>query len=148
VIVTAIALAGCADDGPARGDPPVTTAPAATDLAPSQVARNTVAPPAGVPPCDIADLEFTSADETVILIHNIGSADCEVDVSESPNRDPLMEPGVWLRPGGNAELAIATDDSGCAQPATVASVDLVVNGAPVSLPATCGVTLSAIYTAD
>ena len=151
-MVAAIVLAGCADDGPQRADPPATTAPAATDLAPSQIAASTVAPPAAVPLCDVADLEFAAADETVILIHNGGPVECEVDVSDSPNRDPLMEPGVWLLPDGNAELAIATDDSQCEQPATVASVDLVVNGeaveVPVSLPASCEVTLIAIYTAD
>jgi hypothetical protein len=151
-MVAAVVLAGCADDGPRRADPPATTAPAATDLAPSQVAASTVAPPAAVPLCDVADLEFRSADGTVILIHNVGSVECEVDVSDSPNRDPLMEPGVWLRPDGNAELAITTDDSQCEQPATVPTVDLVVNGqaveVPVSLPASCDVTLTAIYTAD
>jgi hypothetical protein len=151
-MVAAVGLAGCADDGPRRADPPATPAPAATDLAPSQVAASTVAPPAAVPLCDVADLEFRSADGTVILIHNVGSVECEVDVSDSPNRDPLMEPGVWLRPDGNAELAITTDDSQCEQPATVPTVDLVVNGqaveVPVSLPASCDVTLTAIYTAD
>src|SRR5688572_4534083 len=150
--VLAVAAVACADDGPQRADPPATTAPAATDLAPSQVAASTVAPPAAVPLCDVADLEFTAADETVILIHNVGPVECEVDVSDSPNRDPLMEPSVWLRPDGNGELAIVTDDSQCEQPATVASVDLVVNGeaveVPVSLPETCDVTLTAIYTAD
>jgi hypothetical protein len=148
----AIVLAGCADDGPQRADAPATTTQVATDLAPSQVAASTVAPPAAVPLCDVADLEFAPAGETVILIHNVGSVECEVDVSDSPNRDPLMEPSVWLRPDGNGELAIATDDSQCEQPATVARVDLVVNGeaveVPVSLPATCAVTLTAIYTAD
>ena len=88
----------------------------------------------------------------MILIHNVGQVECEVDMSDSPNRDPLMEPSVWLRPDGNGELAIATDDSQCEQPATVARVELVVNGeeveVPVSLPATCEVTLTAIYTAD
>ena len=150
--VVAVAAVACADDGPQRVDPPGTTAPVATDLAPSQVAASTVAPPAAVPVCDVAELEFTSADDTVILIHNVGPVECEVDVSDSPNRDPLMEPGVWLRPDGNAELAITTDDSQCEQPAAVPSVGLVVNGeaveVPVSLPATCEVTLTAIYTAD
>ena len=150
--VLAVAAVACADDGPQRADPPATTAPVATDLAPSQVAASTVAPPAAVPLCDVADLDFTTAGETVILIHNVGSVECEVDVSDSPNRDPLMEPSVWLRPDGNAELAITTDESQCEQPATVPSVDLVVNGeavgVPVSLPETCEVTLTAIYTAD
>ena len=150
--VFAVTAVACADDGPQLADPPATTTPAATDLAPSQVAASTVAPPAAVPLCDVAALDFTPADDNVILIHNVGSVECEVDVSESPNRDPLMEPSVWLRPDGNAELAITTDDSQCEQPAAVPSVDLVVNGeaveVPVSLPATCDVTLTAIYTAD
>ena len=88
----------------------------------------------------------------IIGIRNAGSVECEVDVSKSPNRDPLMEPGVWLRPGGDAELTVATDDTQCEHPATLTSIDLVVNGepveAPVMLPPTCGTTLTAIYTAD
>jgi hypothetical protein len=143
--------AGCADDGP-RVAAPASTLPAATDLAPSQVAASTVAPPGGVPPCDVDQLEFVAAAEMIIEIRNTGSVECEVDISKSPNRDRLMEPGVWLRPGGNAELTVATDDAQCEQPTTVTSVDLVVNGepveAPVMLPPTCGATLTAIYTAD
>jgi hypothetical protein len=124
----------------------------ATDLAPSQVAASTVAPPSSVPPCDVRELEFTASAEMTIVIHNAGPAECEVDVSESPNRDPLMEPSVWLHPDADAELTVATDDSSCKHPATVTRVDLVVNGepveAPVRLPATCGATLTAIYPAD
>ncbi len=144
-------LAGCADDGP-RAAAPASTTPAATDLAPSQVAASTVAPPRGAPPCDVDELEFVASEEMIIGIRNAGSVECEVDVSESPNRDPLMEPGVWLRPGGNAELTVAPNDTQCAQPANVTTVDLVVNGepveAPVILPPTCRATLTAIYTAD
>jgi hypothetical protein len=88
----------------------------------------------------------------VILIRNTGSIECEVDVSNSPNRDPLMEPSVWLVPGGGAELALAPNGESCDVPATVTRVDLVVNGerveAPATLPDACGVMLTAIYTAD
>jgi len=105
-----------------------------------------------MPSCDVDELEFVASAEMIIEIRNTGSVECEVDVSKSPSRDPLMEPGVWLRPGGNAELTVATDDTQCEQPATVTSVDLVVNGepveAPVMLPPTCRTTLTAIYTAD
>jgi hypothetical protein len=150
-IVTALACAGCADDGP-RLAAPASTMPAATELAPSQVAESTVAPPSGVPPCDVDQLEFVALVEMTIAIRNAGSVECEVDVSESPNRDPLMEPSVWLHPGGDAELTVATNDTQCEQPANVTSVDLVVNGepvaAPVMLPPTCGATLTAIYTTD
>ena len=73
-------------------------------------------------------------------------------MSQSPNRDPLMEPSVWLHPGGEGELAVEADDQGCAQPASIDKVELVVNGRPVSAPVTlapaCKVTLTAIYTAD
>ena len=151
VAVCALGLVGCADDGPPVAAP-ASTLPVATELAPSQVTASTVAPPGGVPPCDVDELEFVASAEMIIGIRNAGPVECEVDVSESPNRDPLMEPGVWLRPGGDAELTVATDDTQCEQPATVTSVDLVVNGepveAPVMLPPTCGTTLTAIYTAD
>jgi hypothetical protein len=150
-VLIALACAGCADDGP-RVAAPAATLPAATDLAPSQVAASTVAPPRGAPPCDVDELEFVASEEMIIGIRNTGSVECEVDVSESPNRDPLMEPGVWLHPGGNAELTVAPNDTQCDQPANVTSVDLVVNGepveAPVMLPPTCLATLTAIYTAD
>ena len=150
--VLAVGGVACADDGPWRADPPATAAPVATELAPSQEAVSTVAPPAGVPPCDAHELEFLAFESNIILIRNTGSSECEVDVSQSPNRDPLMEPSVWLHPGGNAEVAVAGDESQCAQPAPVSSVDLVVNGEPVTAPlvspATCGVTLTAIYTAE
>ena len=152
VIVVAVVVGACADDGPQRAGPPPASTPVAAELAPSQITASTVAPPAGVPPCDVTDLEFEAGGEAVILVRNVGAVECEVDVSESPNRDPLMEPSVWLTPGANAELAVETDDSECAQPAPVTSVDLVVNAepvqAPVALPATCGVTLTAIYTAE
>lgn len=147
--LVAIALVACGDDGPQRADPPVTTTPAATALAPSQVTASTVAAPAGVPLCKLAELEF-SAGDGIVLIHNAGPVECEVDVSQSPNRDPLMEPGIWLHAGGQGELAVEAGGDGCAQPRVVTSVDVVVNGqavnAPVSLPAACDVTLTAIYT--
>jgi hypothetical protein len=126
--------------------------PAATELAPSQVAASTVAPPRGAPPCDVDELEFVASAEMIIGIRNAGSVECEVDVSQSPSRDPQMEPGVWLHPGGSAELTVAINDTQCEQLANVTSVDLVVNGepveAPVMLPPTCGATLTAIYTSD
>ena len=152
VVVLAVVVVACADDGPRSVGPPPTTTPVAIELAPSQVTASTVAPPAGVPPCDIAELEFSVGAEDAVVIRNAGTVECEVDVSQSPNRDPLMEPSVWLQPGGEGELAIETDDSQCEQPAAVASVDLVVNGehveAPVMPSTTCSVTLTAIYTAD
>jgi hypothetical protein len=150
--VLAVSVVACADDGPRRADPPATATPVATELAPSQVTASTVAPPAGVPPCDVDQLEFEAPESNIVLIRNPGPSECEVDISESPNRDPLMEPSVWLQPGGNAEVAVVGDESQCEQPAPVRSVDLVVNGEPVTAPllspATCGVTLTAIYTAE
>jgi hypothetical protein len=160
----AIALMGCVDDGPRLAGPPsvattaATTAatpagtnPTATALAPSQVSASTVAPPSGVPACDVEELRFAAGD-AVVLIRNAGAIRCEVDVSQSPNRDPLMEPSIWIDGGDEGELAVEPTDEGCAQPANLTSVDLVVNGqpvtAPVSLPATCSATLIAIYTAD
>jgi hypothetical protein len=150
--VLAVAAVACADDGPRRAEPAVTTVPVATELAPSQVTASTVATPAAVPPCAVADLELAAGEDAVILIRNTGAIECEVDVSQSPNRDPLMEPSVWLQPGGEGQLAVAPDDAGCEQRAAITGVDIVVNGepvtAPIVMPATCGVTLTAIYTAD
>jgi predicted small lipoprotein YifL len=147
-----VGLAACGDDGPLRSDPPATTAPVATELAPSQVTASTVVAPAGAPPCVVDDLEFTAVGEGIVAIRNTGSVECEVDVSRSPNRDPLMEPGVWLRAGGEGELAVEASDVGCAQPSPIDGVELVVNGqpvmAPVTLPEACAATLVAIYTAD
>lgn len=151
VAVVVVGLAACGDDGPRRADPPATVAPVATGLAPSQVTASTVAAPAGAPPCAVDDLEFAAAD-AVVVIRNAGAIECEVDVSQSPNRDPLMEPSIWLHPGGAGELGVEANVDGCAQPSPISSVELVVNGrpvtAPVVLPEACGATLTAIYTAD
>jgi len=115
------------------------------------VTASTVAAPAGAPPCKVDELQFTAGD-AVVVIRNAGSVECEVDVSASPNRDPLMEPSIWLHPGGEGELAVEADDQGCEQPASIGDVELVVNGqsvrAPVTLAPACSVTLTAIYTAD
>jgi len=151
VVALLIGVVGCGDDGPQRADPPASTAPTATGLSPSQVTASTVAAPAGAPPCAVDELEFAAGD-SVVLIRNAGAVECEVDVSQSPNRDPLMEPSIWLHPGGEGELAVEADDQGCAQPASIGDVELVVNGqsvrAPVTLAPACSVTLTAIYTAD
>ena len=151
VVALVIGVVACGDDGPQRAGPPASTTPTATGLAPSQVTASTVAAPAGAPPCAVDELEFTAGD-WVVLIRNAGAVECEVDVSQSPNRDPLMEPSVWLHPGGEGELAVEADDQGCAQPASIDNVELVVNGQPVSAPVTlapaCSVTLTAIYTDD
>ena len=162
MLAFAAGLVACGDDGPRRADPPSTTSPAttspattgpvATDLAPSQITASTVAAPVAPPPCDVDVLEFAAGSEGIVAIRNTGPVECEVDVSKSPNRDPLMEPGVWLHSGGEGELAVEPTDEGCTQPAAVTSIDLVVNGAsvtaPVDLTAACGATLIAIYTAD
>jgi len=148
--VLVIGLGACGDDGPQRADPPATSPATATDLTPDQATASTVAAPVGVPPCSVAQLELTSGGDGIVVIRNAGPVECEVDVSQSPNRDPLMEPSIWLHAGGQGELAIEANDGGCAQPSVISSVDVVVNGqtvrAPVSLAAACGVTLTAIYT--
>ena len=151
-ITLAITVVACSDDGPLRTDPLASTSPVASELAPSQVTASTVAPPEGPPPCDVDDLAFVAGDEAIVVIRNTGPIECEVDVSDSPNRDPLMEPSIWLHPGSEGELAVEPNDGECAQQAGVTSVDLVVNGravaAPVGLPEACSATLVAIYTAD
>ena len=151
-ITLVVMVAACSDDGPLGTDPPPSSSPVATDLAPSQVTASTVASPEGPPPCNVDDLAFVAGDEGIVVIRNTGPIECEVDVSASPNRDPLMEPSIWLHPASEGELAVEPDDRECAQPAPVTSVDLVVNGravaAPVGLPVACSATLVAIYTAD
>jgi hypothetical protein len=151
-ITLSITVAACSDDRPLGTDPPASTSPVATDLAPSQLTASTVASPEGPPPCNVDDLAFVAGDEGIVVIRNTGPIECEVDVSDSPNRDPLMEPSIWLHPASEGELAVEPDDGECGQPAPLTSVDLVVNGravaAPVALPAACSATLVAIYTAD
>jgi hypothetical protein len=153
VMVTGLLVFGlvaCSEDGPQDADSSATTVPVATVPAPSQVTASTIAAPSGVPPCAVDELQFSAGEAGIVVIHNAGAIECEVDVSQSPNRDPLMEPSIWLHAGGDGELAVEADDEGCAQPAAVSNVDLVVNGqpvqAPASVPAACRVTLTAIYT--
>ena len=98
------------------------------------------------------NMTVVECDEGIVVIRNTGPIECEVDVSDSPNRDPLMEPSIWLHPGSEGELAVEPNDGECGQQAGLTSVDLVVNGravaAPVGLPEACSATLVAIYTAD
>jgi hypothetical protein len=169
MFVAAGVLVSCADDGPRSAAPatsttlmppatvPAATAPAATALAPSQIAGSTVPAPASPPPCDVDQVELAappgiagpSPADTVIRIRNISAVQCEVDVSDSPNADPLMEPSVWLDPGAEAELLATDIGATCARPAPVAFVDVTVNGVatsvPVTIASTCGVRLTAIY---
>jgi hypothetical protein len=129
-----VGLGACADDGP------------------RQATASTVATSAGVPRCDVGALAFSTAADGSIQIRNAGTVQCEVDVSDSPNRDPSMEPSVWLASGDEAEVSVAADDTQCERPGTITAVDLVVNGEPVKAPVSvtnaCGVTLTAIFTAD
>jgi len=164
LLFAATALIACGDGGerPAADTGPTapTTVSEASELAPSQVTASTVPEPELPPPCDVGELRFsTPADVTtegsvgaVIRIRNAGDARCEVDVIDSPAADPLMEPDVWIDPGAEAELLVDQSASTCAQPAPVTSVDLVVNGTPVTVPVAiteaCGVMLTAIYAVE
>ena len=164
LLLVATSLIACGDDGeqPAAhtGAATATTVSEASELAPSQVTASTVPEPELPPQCDVGDLRFsTPADVTtagsvgaVIRILNAGDVRCEVDVIESPTADPLMEPDVWIDPGAEAELLVDQAASTCARPAPVTSVDLVVNGTPVTVPValaeTCGVMLTAIYAVE
>jgi hypothetical protein len=165
LLLAATALIACGGDDQQTAATTVplavtTTRPVASELAPSQVAASTVPEPELPPPCAVGDLRFsTPADATtegsvgaVIRIRNAGDVRCEVDVIDSPAADPLMEPDVWIDPGAEAELLVDQATSACAQPAPVSSVDLVVNGTPVTVPVAiaeaCGVMLTAIYAVE
>lgn len=160
MIAGLVVVTGCADsDGGVSSSTSVVTATTmvtdpATDLAPSQRTASTVARPETTPPCDPSRLAFEAvggtdpSSVTVITITNRGDARCEVDVSDSPSVDPLMEPDVWLEPGQRAELVVATAPD-CAATTAAASIALVVNGDQVDVPIppidACPLTLTAFY---
>lgn len=152
-------LWGCGDAG--RGAPSATATPgAATDLAPSQVAASTVPDPATPLLCDVDDLRLWTAQvllaeetaDAVIRIANAGETRCEVHVSESPLADPLMEPDVWLEPGGWADLVLGQSGRECFAPEALDQVEVVVNDVSVSVATaavvTCGASLVAFYPND
>ena len=116
------------------------------------VTANTVAAPEAPSPCDVGELTFTAPEATAIRIRNDAAVQCEVDVFESELADPLMEPNVWLDAGAEAEVLVDETDTTCASPTAITSIELVVNtrpvAVPISIPATCGVVLSAIYQVD
>lgn len=143
------AVSGCGED----------ERESATELAPSQISAATAPEPAGIPACDVGDLTFESAPEpvdgvaaAVIRIGSQAGVRCEVDVFESPLVDPLMEPDVWIEPGGVAELLVEHADSTCDAPGPVAVVELRVNDVdvdvPVNVESTCGLALTAIYAVE
>jgi hypothetical protein len=151
------AVAACANGErlPASAPPPQSVV-VAESLAVSQVSATTVARPAAPPPCDPAVLSFaaapistTEALATTIRVVNNGDAWCEVDVSDSPNVDPLMEPSVWLEPGAAAELLAESVAEGCSVSDSIRSIALVANGrsfiVPIEPVAACGVLLIAVY---
>jgi hypothetical protein len=147
-------LSACASDSPRRQPPPSTTA---IELAPSQITAETVPAPELPPPCEIADLVLWTAQvivaagsaDAVIRVRNDGDVWCEVNVSQSPNIDPLMEPDVWLDSGGLADLVVGQSGDECLSRAPVTLVELDINGVKVVVPtamvATCGWQLIALY---
>lgn len=161
--------AACGDDDAVVGNTadPATIAPGssspaapATDLAPSQISAATVPEPESPPPCEEGALDIATAPEqagelgvaAVIAIVNQADRECEVDVFASPLADPLMEPDVWLGPGGRAELLLEDVAAGCEQPGPIDEVVLIVNGETVSVPispvSACQPMLTAIYAVE
>ena len=131
-----LAVAACSGGGDASGELPLTDssrAPSQTgpakDLAPSQIAAPTVAPPDVPPSCELADLDLWTAQvvvgersaDAVIRVLNQGAAWCEPDIYASPQIDPLIEPDVWLERGGWADLVVGPSGEGCDDPAMVSS---------------------------
>ncbi len=87
--------------------------------------------------------------DALIRIRNDGDVRCEVNVSGSPNIDPLMEPDVWLDLGGWADLVVGQTGEECLTPAPVTLAEVDINGTnlvvPTSIVATCGWRLTALY---
>jgi hypothetical protein len=129
----------------------------ATELAPSQITAETVPAPELPPPCEIADLVLWTAQmivaadsaDALIRVRNDGDVRCEVNVSGSPNIDPLMEPDVWLDPDGWADLIVGQTGEECLAPAPVTLAEVDINGTnlvvPTSIVAMCGWRLTALY---
>lgn len=156
-------ITACTDDGRVGETQPIETTdrPAASataaELAPSQITAETMPTPELPPPCEIANLALWTAQvivgadsaDAVIRIRNDGDVWCEVNVSQSPNIDPLMEPDVWLDPGGWADLIVGQTGDECLSPAPVTLVEIDINGVKVvvssAMIATCGWRLTAIY---
>lgn len=121
--------------------PPQNTGPA-IDLAPSQIAASTVPTPSIPGPCELADLEFWTAQvmlgessaDAVIRVRNVGAEWCEPDISESPLIDPRIEPDVWLERGGSADLVVGQRGDACAEPSAVTLAQIVVAGESTAVP--------------
>lgn len=158
LVTVAVAVASVTASSGCGGDEPG----AAIELAPSQISAATVPEPTSVAACDVERLTFESSAgaggapegsvAAVVRITNDGPVRCEVDVSESPLADPLMEPDVWIEPGGQAELLVEHDGSTCAAPSPVTTVELRVNGSaldvPVVVESTCGLSLTAVFAVE
>ncbi len=158
-LLVGMLLASCAaSDRVATPATPVTTLlpVPASSLAASQVVASTVARPETPAPCDPGQLAFATtvgaadpATVAVITIVNQGPVWCEVDVFESRDVDPLMEPDVWLDPGAAAELVVSDGEPGCSDPSTSTAIELVVNGEPIVVATdplvACARLLTAIY---
>lgn len=133
-----LATTGCGGDPGVEVTPPADTGPT-DDLAPSQRTAATAPRPSTPPPCDPELVSVWTAHvgvadgwiEPVLRIRNDGAAWCEVDVGDSPQVDPLMEPDVWLEPGAWADLVVGSRGDGCDGVAAVRLVDVAVNGASV-----------------
>lgn len=156
-------ITACTDDGPVGETQPVETtdlpvaSATAVELAPSQITAETMPAPELPPACENANLALWTAQvivgadsaDAVIRIRNDGGMWCEVNVSQSPNVDPLMEPDVWLDPGAWADLIVGQTGDECLSPAPVTLVELDINGVKVVVPtamvATCGWRLTALY---
>jgi hypothetical protein len=137
-------------------DPTTDTGPS-SDLAPSQLTAETVAPPPTPGPCAVDDLELWTAQvvlgpataDAVVRVRNTGDEWCEPDISGSSPIDPAIEPDVWLDPGGWADLVVGQSGNTCDEPTAVTAVPIDVDGNEVLAPAaavvTCGWLLVAFY---
>jgi hypothetical protein len=159
LVLGAALLAGCSDAHEADVEVVPPTAPA-DGLAPSQVTAETVPRPNTPPPCRPDDIAVLSSEiapgaapaTMVLSLHNEGGSRCEVDIRESTSVDPLMEPDVWLDPGGWAEVVIDLRDGTCGESDRAGTIPIDVNGTTRLVPlgeiVVCDWTLNAFYPVD
>lgn len=157
--VSACSTGSSTDGGRATSDTSADTPVAsAVELAPSQLTASTVAEPGTPVPCPIDDLDLWTAQvrvsgpvtAAVVRVRNVGDVTCEVDISRSPEYDPVVEPGVWLGPGETADLAVESA-TGCEVGSEVDVIEVVVGDELVdvpTMPAACGWRPAAFYPND
>ena len=89
------------------------------------------------------------ATHVVLRLRNDGEVLCEADLRGTPDLHPLVEPDVWIEPGGSAELVLGPSGQNCLRPEVVSEAGMLVGSVPVRVPtlmvAACGWAYRALY---